>query len=61
MLPHARECRQIAGGLVLLIAVWVGIYWLWPSEPKISFAQGDETIRGSPVQPHGGRAPGPSA
>src|SRR5689334_8160394 len=37
---------RIAGGLVLLVALWVGVYWWWPSEPPISFAQPEDTIRG---------------
>jgi nucleoid-associated protein YgaU len=46
---------RIAGGLVLLIALWIGIYWWWPHESKITFAQGEDAVRGvvpkTPDQP----------
>lgn len=48
---------RIAGGLLLLIALWIGVYWWWPSEPKITYAQGDDTVRGvMPKAPE--KAPG---
>ncbi len=47
---------RIAGGLVLLVALWISVYWWWPSEPKVSFAQADDTIRG--VMP---KEPAPAA
>jgi nucleoid-associated protein YgaU len=37
---------RIAGGLLLLIALWIGVYWWWPGEPKITYPQGDDAIRG---------------
>lgn len=43
---------RIAGGLVLLVALWISVYWWWPSDPKVSFAQADDTIRGvTPKEP----------
>src|SRR5690349_22190156 len=42
-----RDGGRIAGGLVLLIALWIGIYWWWPGEPRITIAQGDDALRGS--------------
>lgn len=41
-----QTAGRIAGGLILLITLWIGVYWWWPSEPRISFAQDDDTIRG---------------
>lgn len=41
-----RDGGRIAGGLVLLIALWIGVYWWWPAEPKITIAQGDDAMRG---------------
>jgi nucleoid-associated protein YgaU len=49
---------RIAGGLVLLVALWIGVYWWWPSEPKISYAQGDESVRG--IAPREAPAPKPA-
>jgi nucleoid-associated protein YgaU len=37
---------RFAGGLILLVALWIGIYWWWPRESKITFAQGNEAVRG---------------
>jgi nucleoid-associated protein YgaU len=43
---------RIAGGLILLVALWISVYWWWPSDPKVSFAQADDTIRGvTPKEP----------
>jgi nucleoid-associated protein YgaU len=43
---------KIAGGLVLLVALWIGVYWWWPSEPKITFAAPE-----APAQLPEGREP----
>ena len=29
---------RVAGGRLLLVALWIGVYWWWPSEPPISYA-----------------------
>src|SRR4051794_12595799 len=42
-----RDGGRIAGGLVLLVAIWIGVYWWWPGEPRITIAQGDDALRGS--------------
>src|SRR5262245_53391917 len=42
-----RDGGRIAGGLVLLVALWIGVYWWWPGEPRITIAQGDDALRGS--------------
>lgn len=52
-----HSAGRVAGGLVLLVAVWIGVYWWWPSEPSISFAQPDDTIRG--VKPREGEKVAP--
>lgn len=50
---------RIAGGLVLLVALWISVYWWWPSDPKVSFAQADDTIRGvAPKEPPPRPGPG---
>jgi nucleoid-associated protein YgaU len=41
-----RDGGRIAGGVVLLIALWIGVYWWWPSEPKVTIAQADDAVRG---------------
>lgn len=35
----AHGSGRIAAGLLILSAVWIGVYWWWPVEPPISFAQ----------------------
>lgn len=33
--------RRTAAGFMALVALWICVYWWWPSEPRISFAQTD--------------------
>jgi nucleoid-associated protein YgaU len=33
--------RRTAAGVLTLVVLWVCVYWWWPSEPRISFAQAD--------------------
>ncbi|HYE61547.1 MAG TPA: LysM peptidoglycan-binding domain-containing protein [Phycisphaerales bacterium] len=46
---------RIAGGLILLVALWISVYWWWPSAPPVTYAQSDDAIRGvhpkEPPQP----------
>jgi nucleoid-associated protein YgaU len=47
-----RDGGRIAGALVLLMVLWIGVYWWWPAEPKITIAQGDDAVRGvTPKRP----------
>jgi nucleoid-associated protein YgaU len=42
-----QAAGRIAGGLVLLVTIWITAYWLWGgSSPPVRFAQGDDAIRG---------------
>ena len=43
----ANSSGRIAAGLVILSAVWIGVYWWWPVEPPIRFATTDETSQAS--------------
>jgi nucleoid-associated protein YgaU len=39
---------RLAGGFVLLVALWIAVYWWWePAEPPIRFAE-DEPVRVEP-------------
>ncbi len=33
--------RRTAAGVLALVVLWICVYWWWPSEPRISFAQAD--------------------
>ncbi len=33
--------RRTAAGFMALVVLWICVYWWWPSEPRISFAQTD--------------------
>lgn len=33
--------RRTAAGFLALVVLWICVYWWWPSEPRISFAQSD--------------------
>src|ERR1051325_11337676 len=48
---------RIAGGLILLIGLWLGVYWWWAHESKITFAQAEEAVPG--VAPKKEPAPKP--
>ena len=38
---------KLAGGLLLLVALWIGVFWWWPaSEPRITFAAGEAVGEG---------------
>jgi nucleoid-associated protein YgaU len=30
---------RVVLGLLLMVAVWIGVYWWWPVDPPVSFAQ----------------------
>ncbi len=47
----AEHTGRVAGGLVLLLAVWSGVYWLWEPRAKISIAEGREPPRVVPAIP----------
>src|SRR5262245_46604124 len=47
-----RDGGRIAGGLVLLVALWIGVYWWWPAEPKITTPQGRDARRGAGPKKH---------
>lgn len=53
---HAR----IATGLLLLTALWVGVYWWWPTEPPVSFANTSPAAARSAEPPTESPATGPS-
>jgi len=56
---------RVAGGLLLLVALWIGVYWWWPSEPPISYASRDTApaepgpVSPVPTPPADAGAPGP--
>jgi nucleoid-associated protein YgaU len=41
-----NNAGRIAGGLILLVALWISVYWWWPSSPPVTYAQSDDAIRG---------------
>jgi nucleoid-associated protein YgaU len=41
-----QAAGRIAGGLVLLITLWITVYWVWPSSTRVSYEQGDDATRG---------------
>lgn len=46
------NATRIAGGLLLLLGLWVAVYWTWPTEPRISFADGPTVGAGhAPMNP----------
>lgn len=58
----AEQTGRVAGGLVLLLLVWSGVYWLWQPKAKISIAEGQDAgaLRGTAMDPAGGPVGGPA-
>ncbi|MFA6043512.1 MAG: LysM domain-containing protein [Phycisphaerales bacterium] len=53
------QSGRIAGFVALLAALWIGVYWWWPSgHAKVSFASGENA---APAGPNGAGAGGTSA
>lgn len=42
-----RHAGRLAGGVMLLALVWIGVYWLWPADGIITF--GHDSPRVSPA------------
>lgn len=38
-----ESVTRLAGGLLLLVAIWVAVYWWWEPRPRISIAAADES------------------
>ncbi|MFO0833276.1 MAG: LysM peptidoglycan-binding domain-containing protein [Phycisphaerales bacterium] len=53
---------RIVVGLLAMVAVWIGVYWWWPVDPPVSFAQSHNTQQSlAEPQPHEGTPGSPSA
>lgn len=44
------NATRIAGGLLLLLGLWVAVYWTWPTEPRITL-DGARITTPTPVPP----------